>query len=740
MQSNSAPSPQSSIAHPSIAATSREVMFQRMVEEANDVIATWELDGCLTYISPSFQTTLGHAPADWVGQSFGPLVHPDDLLTCLTANQEVAQTGEKRSNIEFRHRHQQGHWVWVAVSISPIKDATGQVVGLQGILRDVSELKQKEAELEHSRQLLQQIIDVLPISIAWKDRNSVYQGINEHFLSACGFDSTQMAVGRTDYDMPWTKDEADWYRLCDQRVMASGKAEFNILETQQRANGEQVFLNTNKVPLRDIDGNVTGVLATVEDITERHLSALALEDYADRQMLLNKLSSQIRQSLDLETVIATTIESIRELLEIDACAFAWYEYQDDMPVWNMIQEARLPSLPTAIGCYPAHIVGVSEATLLNQEVLQINDVSQCEKHTHSDFLHQLKSQSELLLPIRTQGDRLGVIICEHYQQVRPWSNDEVELLKAVSNQLAIAIDQANLYAESHRNSQELQVALKELQQTQSKMLQNEKMSSLGQLVAGIAHEINNPVNFIHGNINYARDYSRDLLDLVELYQAAYPQPTPTIAEKLEEIDLPFLQNDLQNVLSSMKMGSERIREIVKSLRLFSRLDEAEIKPVNIHDGLDSTLMILKNRLSLKSKAREISVVKHYAALPKVDCFAGQLNQVFLNIIANAIDALEETCDTAPTDYHPCITITTVEQGDQVEIHFADNGPGIPEAVQAQIFDPFFTTKDVGKGTGMGMAISYQIITEKHRGQLICRSQPGQGTEFVISIPIRQAIT
>jgi two-component system, NtrC family, sensor kinase len=284
-----------------------------------------------------------------------------------------------------------------------------------------------------------------------------------------------------------------------------------------------------------------------------------------------------------------------------------------------------------------------------------------------------------------------------------------------------------------RANQELESALQELRQTQAQIVQSEKMSSLGQLVAGIAHEINNPVNFIHGNVKHINDYVQDLLDLITLYQAELTQPNATIVAKLEAVDLDFLREDLPKLAGSMKVGTERIREIVRSLRTFSRLDEAEVKPIDIHQGIDSTLMILQHRLKGDNA---IEIIKQYGELPLVECFAGQLNQVFMNILANAIDALQEGRSDQAT---PCQIriMTSVMDTQTVQISFTDNGAGIPAAIQAKIFDPFFTTKPVGQGTGMGMSISYQIITEKHGGKIFCNSTPGEGTEFVIQIPIAQ---
>jgi Signal transduction histidine kinase regulating C4-dicarboxylate transport system len=257
------------------------------------------------------------------------------------------------------------------------------------------------------------------------------------------------------------------------------------------------------------------------------------------------------------------------------------------------------------------------------------------------------------------------------------------------------------------------------------------------MVAGVAHEINNPVSFIYGNLTPASEYVRDLLRLIEIYQQEYPQPKPLIIETISEIDLDFLVVDLQKLLVSMKVGAERIRNIVLSLRNFSRLDESEMKPVDIHEGIDSTLMILQTRFRGSTNSTEIEVIKNYGQLPKVNCYVSQLNQVFMNIISNAIDALEYRRHLLnQADYPPIITISTQKiQDHQVKISIADNGLGMSSEVRQRIFDPFFTTKPVGSGTGLGLSISYSIIVERHQGKMSCSSTPGEGAEFTILIPI-----
>jgi signal transduction histidine kinase len=298
---------------------------------------------------------------------------------------------------------------------------------------------------------------------------------------------------------------------------------------------------------------------------------------------------------------------------------------------------------------------------------------------------------------------------------------------------------------------QLEHSFNDLQAMQARLVESEKMSALGVMVAGVAHEINNPVNFIHGNLRHAQEYSQDLLDLIRLYRNQEQTQDPGLAfqiqQKLDEVDIDFLEKDLPKLFQSMQAGTNRIREIVKSLRNFSRLDEAEFKAANLHEGIDSTLMILHSRLKETPDFVGIRVIKDYGALPFVDCYPGQLNQVFMNILTNAIDALEDSFQSKMLNSEvnqtclsalPTITIRTeVLPHNSIAIRIADNGPGIPASIQSKIFDPFFTTKSVGKGTGLGLSISYKIVVEKHGGRLQCHSQVGQGTEFVIEIPILQ---
>ncbi|MEQ8385719.1 MAG: ATP-binding protein [Coleofasciculus sp. A1-SPW-01] len=340
--------------------------------------------------------------------------------------------------------------------------------------------------------------------------------------------------------------------------------------------------------------------------------------------------------------------------------------------------------------------------------------------------------------------------------VVPFLNEQGEIYQYLAirfditerKQVEQALQQSELKA--RQQAQQLEEALEKLKQTQSQLIQSEKMSSVGQLLAGIAHEINNPVNFIYGNLVHTREYVNSVLQVLALYQKHCPVEIPEIEAVIEEEDIEFIVEDLPKMVSSMQIGANRIRDIVLSLRNFSRLDEQQMQSVDIHQGLDSTLLILHNRLKAKAERPEIQVIKNYGDLPPVMCYGSQLNQVFMNLIANAIDAF----DNQPEPRQ--ITISTAVQSGEywqkqgilsecdrasqtpwAVITIADNGPGMPKATQDHLFDPFFTTKPTGKGTGLGLSIAHNIIVEKHQGQIRCISQEGKGTQFIVAIPLVQ---
>ncbi|MDJ1183518.1 PAS domain S-box protein [Roseofilum casamattae] len=496
---------------------------------------------------------------------------------------------------------------------------------------------------------------------------------------------------------------------------------------------------------RDNNGEIVGLMGSVLDDTQRKNAEVALIESAEQisqqarqEQLLNQIANQIRNSLELDRILETTVREIRQFLEVDRCHFAWYVREDDMAYWDIIAEVQNSDLPSFVGKHPTENFGVLSEFLQCQNIIRLDDVTVIEDLALQQTLAALGNKSMLVLPISAESTSFGIIACIHHQTLRPWRDEEVEFLQGIVAQVAIAINQAELLTQSQTRAEELEKLLTKFQRTQTQLIQSEKMSSLGQMVAGVAHEINNPVNFIHGNLIYANEYLENVMGLLDLYQEYYPEPHPDIEAEIEAIDLDFLKEDAHKIFQSMRVGTDRISAIVKSLRTFSRLDESEVKNVNLHEGIDSTLMILQTRLRAQNWRPEIAIVKEYSDLPKVQCYAGQLNQVFMNIISNAIDALEDRDrDRTPKEMqeNPSqIRINTRCTGDAIVIAISDNGRGISAETQAKLFDPFFTTKPVGKGTGMGLSISYQIIAEKHKGKLSCNSQPGQ-TTFTIEIPI-----
>ncbi|MDY6898027.1 MAG: ATP-binding sensor histidine kinase [Cyanobacteriota bacterium] len=376
-----------------------------------------------------------------------------------------------------------------------------------------------------------------------------------------------------------------------------------------------------------------------------------------------------------------------------------------------------------------------------QQPLVLNDATQEAIYKDDSYIQREQPKSVLCAPIFYQGKFTGIIYLENNQANSAFTNSRLEILKLLTSQAAIAIENAHLYAGEQEKSQQLQESLQTLQQTQAQLVQTEKISSLGQLVAGVAHEVNNPVGFIAGNLSIANQYIEDLLELLSLYQENLPSPPEEIETFQEDIDLDYLLEDLPKMITSMELGTDRIRDIMQSLRNFSRTDSAEKKPVNVHEGIETTLMILQHRFKANSERPKIELVKKYEELPLVKCYSGQLNQAFMNLLANAIDALDESNEGktyAEIEKNPnAITIRTSADEDKVTIRIADNGPGMPEEVRRKLFNAFFTTKPEGKGTGLGLSISYQIVTETHDGNLYCLSSPGNGAEFVIELPLEE---
>lgn len=481
----------------------------------------------------------------------------------------------------------------------------------------------------------------------------------------------------------------------------------------------------------------------------KHILTVAESFHFRYQPILFHLVSNIRESLSLTTLLTITTQEVQQALSADRVGIFRFDPDAQGKAGEFIAESVLAGFHTALAteirddCFGQH----HATSYQNGKVQVIADVYNAGlQECYVEMLRQFQIRAHLVIPLR-QGNTLWGLFCIHQCSApRDWQVNEIEFAQQVAVHLEIAIQQAGLLEKVQQQSVELKQAMQELEKNHAQLIQNEKMASLGQLVAGIAHEINNPVNFIHGNLSHAQQHANDLLELLGVYRCQESQAVPhRKAESEAEIDVEFLMEDFPKILASMQLGTERIRQLVLSLRNFSRSDET-MSLIDIHEGIENTLLILQHRLKPSSTSLGIRIAKDYADLPRVQCYASQLNQVFLNILGNAIDALEDAPSGADSAQQRAeagtITIRTGLMPDpqgntpRVIIRIADNGFGIPARFQDKLFDPFFTTKPMDKGTGLGLSISHQIIVEHHKGSLECFSQPGEGTEFWIELPVQ----
>ncbi|NEO84135.1 MAG: PAS domain S-box protein [Spirulina sp. SIO3F2] len=694
------------------------------------IFYTDDRNQCL-YANPQFCILTGLGLSELQRQGWLRAVHPEDAQR-VRQEWHTAQTTGQWFQSEYRFLRPDGSVRWVYSQAQANQDETMLSSGYVGSCTDITKRKQTETELRRYQQAVESASDAIAITDAEGQIvyvNSAWVALH-HSPTAAVFHNRSLGHFLSD---PIA------FQGIFSTVMVGQAWQHELEFTDHQNNLIPVFLRVS--PILNPPHQVTGLVCIATDISEHKRIESKLRQFTERlqqqierEQLLNQLSNQIRHSLEtpITEIITLAIAEIRNLLNIDRTQFAWYKPEMSSTTWRVAAEYSTPDLVLHSPVEAARQWQALTPQLLRHETVQL-EATEVMTESQQQLLRELGYGALLIIPLIIQHEVIGAIICGH-STPRLWSDPEVLLIQAVVDQLAIATNQTRLYTETQAKAKELEQALYELGHTQTQLIQTEKMSSLGQLVAGVAHEINNPVNFISGNVTHAHGYITDLLELIDCYQQEYPSPSSAILETQAAIELDFLQADLPDLFRSMQVGVDRIKEIVASLRIFSRMDEAEMKAVNLHEGIESTLMILHNRIKATGGRPVIKVVRHYGELPQIECYAGQLNQVFMNLLSNAIDALEDT----PVQTTPTIEITTrCLPNYQVEIQFQDNAGGIPAKLLPRLFDPFFTTKEIGKGTGLGLSISYQIVTERHGGRLVCESEVGVGTRFTVTIPIMQ---
>lgn len=732
-----------------------EAKYRQLVENANCIIVQLDREGNVTFLNEFAESFFGYSQAEILGKNdFWNLISSE---TTLSKNQLPAMMREfllHRNRYftiqENEHIRRHGERVWIAWRNQALRDRKGRLKGLLCIGTDISDRKKTEIALQNSEAEMRALFAAMNDVIFVIDTEGRYLKIAPTNPSLLYKPPTEV-IGKTLGEiMP--PEIADF--LLNQIRLTAETKQTNSLEYSLPIGDKYLWFAATISPMQS-----NTFLCVARDITDRKQGESWLA--AQKQIL-----EMIAKSAPLDDTLNALVKIIEQ-----QCQDVMGSILILAPDGKHLVNGAAPSLPES---YNAAIEGIAigpnvgscGTAIYRKESVIVTDIATDPLwEDYRDFALSFGLRACSSTPIISSNEQLLGTFALYYTEPHTPEKFEFEFIEFVKNLAGIAIERKQAEeslqklnedlenrvfqrtealrqsdARERERAQQLEQALLELYSTQSQLVQTEKMSSLGELVAGIAHEINNPVNFIHGNIKYVDDYTKQLMELVDLYAEEYPEPNSIILDKIEEMDLDFVSEDLNKIVRSMEVGTKRIRQIVLSLRNFSRLDESEMKPVDLHGGIDSTLLILQHRLKGLNGWPEINVIHEFSNIPLVDCYPSQLNQVFMNIIANAIDAIEERYQkfsVAAAEANPGrIAIATQVIGENmVAVEISDNGTGMPQTTIDRIFNPFYTTKEVGKGTGLGMSISHSIVVQKHKGKIECFSEIGQGTTFRISIPI-----